>query len=95
MKNLVFQLCVFAVAGWDNRGQQQVIEYLVEENRVLRGQLSGRRLRLTKRRVLRPCRQACRQHAEKDKRDPEAHPRTHSPLGYSLPQLRRRSKMRC
>jgi len=47
MKNLFFQLCVSAVAGWVNRGQQQVIEYLVEENRVLREQLGGRRLRLT------------------------------------------------
>ena len=47
MKNLIFQLCVSAVAGWVNRGQQQVIEYLLEENRVLREQLGGRRLRLT------------------------------------------------
>jgi putative transposase len=35
------------VAGWVNRGQQRVIEYLLEENRVLREQLGGRRLRLT------------------------------------------------
>jgi transposase InsO family protein len=34
-------------AGWVNRGQQDVIEYLHEENRVLREQLSGRRLRFT------------------------------------------------
>jgi len=47
MNNLVLQLCVHAMAGWINRGQQQVIEYLVEENRVLREQLGGRRLRLT------------------------------------------------
>ena len=47
MKNLVFQVCISAVAGWINRGQQQVIEYLVEENRALREQLGGRRLRLT------------------------------------------------
>jgi putative transposase len=47
MNSLVFQLCISAVAGWINRGQQQVIEYLVEENRVLREQLGGRRLRLT------------------------------------------------
>ena len=39
MNNLILQLCVFAVAGWVNRGQQQVIEYLLEENRVLRQQL--------------------------------------------------------
>ena len=30
-----------------NRHQQEVLEYLVEENRVLKGQLKGRRLRLT------------------------------------------------
>ena len=35
------------LAGWVNRHHQHVIEYLVEENRVLRDQLTGRRLRLT------------------------------------------------
>jgi len=35
------------VAGWVNRHQQQVIEYLVEENRVLKEQLKGRRVRFT------------------------------------------------
>ena len=37
------------MAGWMNRKQQQVIEYLLEENRVLKGQLdaSGKKLRLT------------------------------------------------
>ena len=35
------------VAGWINRHQQDVIDYLVEENRVLKGQFRGRRLRLT------------------------------------------------
>ena len=35
------------LAGWVNRHQQQVIEYLVEENRVLKEQLKGRRVRLT------------------------------------------------
>ena len=34
------------MAGWINRGQQQVIEYLLEENRILQGQLGDRRLRL-------------------------------------------------
>jgi hypothetical protein len=34
-------------AGWVNRHQQHVIEYLVEENRALREQLRGRRVRLT------------------------------------------------
>jgi hypothetical protein len=35
------------LAGWVNRHQQHVIEYLIEEHRVLKGQLKGRRLRLT------------------------------------------------
>jgi putative transposase len=41
------QVLLVALAGWVNRHQQHVIEYLVEENRVLKGQLEGRRLRLT------------------------------------------------
>ena len=40
-----FRFVVVAVAGWMNQHQQHVIEYLVEENRVLREQLGGRRLR--------------------------------------------------
>jgi len=43
----VLQFLVIAVAGWIQRGQQNTIEYLVEENRVLREQLGKRRLRLT------------------------------------------------
>jgi hypothetical protein len=35
------------VAGWLQRHQQQVITYFIEENHVLKAQLSGRRLRLT------------------------------------------------
>lgn len=42
-----FQFFLAALAGWLNRQQQDVIAYLVEENRVLRVQLRGRRLRLT------------------------------------------------
>src|ERR687897_2427495 len=41
------RLLLVALAGWVNRQQQEVIEYLVEENLVLREQLRGRRLRLT------------------------------------------------
>src|SRR2546428_13972913 len=41
------RLLLVTLAGWVNRHQQQVIEYLVEENRVLREQLKGRRVRLT------------------------------------------------
>jgi len=42
---LEFLLLMFA--GWANRRQQDVIDYLKEENRVLREQLRGRRVRLT------------------------------------------------
>ena len=38
-----------ALAGWIHREQQQVIDYLTTENRVLREQLGGRRLRLSDR----------------------------------------------
>ena len=40
-----FQFLLVAVAGWMNRRQQRTIEYLLEENRVLREQLGDRRLR--------------------------------------------------
>ncbi len=42
---LRFILLLFS--GLVNRHQQKVIDYLLEENRVLRQQLVGRRLRLT------------------------------------------------
>ncbi len=42
-----WQIFVVAAAGWISRHQDAVIEYLREENRVLRQQLEGRRLRLT------------------------------------------------
>jgi hypothetical protein len=42
-----FQFVLFAVAGWMNQRQLQMIEYLREENRVLREQLGERSLRLT------------------------------------------------
>jgi hypothetical protein len=35
------------LAGWLNRHQQDVIGYLIEENRVLKEQLEGQRLRFT------------------------------------------------
>ena len=41
------QFLVFTMAGWLNRHQEDLIAYLREENRVLREQLAGRRLRLT------------------------------------------------
>jgi len=42
-----WQLFVGILAGWINEHQQAAIEYLWEENRVLREQLGKRRLRLT------------------------------------------------
>jgi putative transposase len=39
------QFILVAIAGWMNQRQQQTIEYLREENRVLREQLGNRRLR--------------------------------------------------
>ena len=41
-----FRFVLIAVAGWMNQHQLQVIDYLREENRVLREQLDWRRLRL-------------------------------------------------
>ena len=34
-----FHLLVIALAGWLNRQQKDVIDYLIEENRVLKDQL--------------------------------------------------------
>ena len=42
-----FRFLLVAVAGWMNQSQLQVIDYLREENRVLREQLGGRRLRFS------------------------------------------------
>ena len=40
------QVLLLALSGWVNREQQRTIEYLVEENRILKEQFKGRRLRL-------------------------------------------------
>src|SRR5437899_268594 len=45
--SLPLRLLLATLAGWVNRHQQQVIDYLVEENRALREQLRGRRVRLS------------------------------------------------
>jgi hypothetical protein len=42
-----FQFVLVAVAGWMNQRELQAIEYLREENRVLREQLGNRRLRFS------------------------------------------------
>ena len=44
---LLLQFVVWTLAGWIQRGQRSTIDYLVEENRVLREQLGKRRVRLT------------------------------------------------
>ena len=36
-----------ALVGWLDHRQQEALAYLIEENRILRGQLQGRRLRLS------------------------------------------------
>jgi transposase InsO family protein len=44
---MILHVLIAMVAGWLQRHQQQVITFLIEENRVLKAQLGGRRLRLT------------------------------------------------
>jgi hypothetical protein len=44
---------VVAVSGWMNRQQQQVIEYLREENRIVRGKLGRKRIILNESQKLR------------------------------------------
>jgi hypothetical protein len=39
-----FQFLLLSIAGWMNQHQQQVVEYVREENRVLREQLGNRRV---------------------------------------------------
>jgi putative transposase len=42
-----FELALLMFAGWVNRHQLDVIDYLQEENRVLNERLGGRRIRFT------------------------------------------------
>jgi putative transposase len=42
-----FQFLLFTFAGWLNQHQQRAVDYLMEENRVLREHLGARRLRFT------------------------------------------------
>src|SRR5262245_30548478 len=42
-----FSVLVCSIAGWMNQRQRAVIDYLVEENRVLREQVGNRRMRFT------------------------------------------------
>src|SRR3712207_1971162 len=43
---MILDVLIAMVAGWLQRHQQQVITYLIAENRVLKAQLRGRRLHL-------------------------------------------------
>ena len=49
MNKLQLQFLMLIFAGWVNRSQQEVIEYLQAENQVLREQLCGKRLLFTDR----------------------------------------------
>ncbi len=42
-----WQLLLVFLAGWINRQQQDVIAYIQEENRILKGKLKGKRIRFT------------------------------------------------
>jgi len=44
---LPLHLLLWMFAGWVNRHQLDMIEYLLEENRVLKERVGGRRLRFT------------------------------------------------
>src|SRR5438874_12270478 len=41
------QMWFAVLIGWLDRQERDALAYLIEENRILRAQLSGRRLRLT------------------------------------------------
>ena len=42
-----FSFFVASIAGWMNQHQRQIIEYLMEENRVLREQVGTHRMRFS------------------------------------------------
>jgi transposase InsO family protein len=44
---MILQVIIVMIAGWINRHQQQVIAYLLEENRTLHAKLGDRRIRFT------------------------------------------------
>ena len=44
---MILQVLIAMIAGWINRYQQQVIAYLLEENRILHAQLGDRRICFT------------------------------------------------
>jgi putative transposase len=44
---LFFRVLLAGLVGWLDQRQQEALTHLIEENRILRGQLRGRRLRLS------------------------------------------------
>jgi hypothetical protein len=44
---MILQVLIAIIAGWINRHQQQVIAYLLEENRILHAKLGARRIPFT------------------------------------------------
>ena len=46
MKNRLHVMLLMMLAGWINRHQQEMIEYLKEENKILREKLGKKRLLL-------------------------------------------------
>jgi hypothetical protein len=42
------QILLLVLTGWLERREREALAYLIEENRLLRRQLGGRRLQLTK-----------------------------------------------
>ena len=42
-----WEFLLITLSGWVNRHQQNVIDYLIEENRVLKGMLGKKGIRLT------------------------------------------------
>ena len=67
------QVLLASLAGWINRRQGEVLDYLIEENRVLKEQMKGRALRLTddqrRRLAVKGKRMGRRLHAGCDHRD--------------------------
>ena len=47
MSTDALQFLILTVSGWLTRRQQRAIDYLKEENRVLRERLGGKRIRFT------------------------------------------------
>ena len=73
MNTLQLEFLMLILTGWVNRRQQNVIEYLQEENRALREQLGGKRLLFTDRQRRRLGRRCKRITLDFDPTDDPAH----------------------